>query len=1221
MTNSDEPTPSNPAPRSILAQLANSLGPLESIHLSPEAGPAHAASGAGLDIQGRQGIYAVEGEVARGGMGIVFKGRDGDLGREVAIKVLHEGLSERKDVVQRFVEEAQIGGQLQHPGIVPVYELGALDGQQPFFTMKFVRGRTLSELLKERKDPSQGLLDMIDTFEDVCLTVAYAHSRSVIHRDLKPANVMVGAFGEVQVVDWGLAKVLTETQGDQSTARQAALEADAIIATVRSGDDADASHSISGAIMGTLQYMPPEQAQGRIDELDERADVFSLGAILCEILTGKPPYAGEIQDLLDQAANAKLEAANANLAACGADAELVSIARDCLVAERDGRLRDALVIAQRLRAYLMGIEERARKAEVEAAKATVRAKAERKAKRLTMGLGIAILGVLTLSAGVLQNREKQRKELTARVNLELNEASVRRAEEAWPEALAAAQRADVLVRSGRTDDQLVQAVASQLEIIQRAAEASAEAAQLNASNQELLAALADIRQPEGERFYKNDWSAVEASYARIFEAHGLDLDAGDAAHQADAVVARGITGELAANLDIWSIVRMSAGDPQGAARLAEISSLADPDTRRDALRTAVLTSDRDHMREATSAADLAELPTTTLVLLGAALRSAGLPEESVASLEAAIRVNPGDFAANMGLARALQETSPPQYERAARHYTAAMALRPTSIEAPHELIILLDLELENDAEAMRLLQATLDRWPDEPHLRFHRGILRNARGGPGDHQAALDDFLFAEASAPNDSPTQHNIGETLTSLGREEEAVARFERAIELDSKIPMHHWQLGSSLATLGHYEAAVPHLEHALELDPDLVAARNELGHSLARLGQLDRASAIHEQVLELDPNSAEALRFLAFVRVQQGALDEALELYARGIASASDPKLLVELHYDHGITLRMLGRHTDAEGAFRSGLGVDPDHARCKIGLGNCLIDTGRMAQGVPFIKAVLAQDPTNWEAHLALASSKRMAGDPQAERKQLDLAISQVPGSAKLHYARGLSAFRQRDYESAAADFAAATQYDPSYPEARINLTASLCMQSLFEEAYSHARIAVELAPDHYLAQWYLSQACSETDRIAESLTATQAYIDLKPNDPNGHHGLAWYLATAEDLELRDFERAVVAGRRAVELGPGNPTYLQTLGVALFQAGQYDESGTVLEELVRINVEYTAIGQTFLARVQHLQGKTEAANATLERAESLMQANQAMYGGFMEFLDIAVEAIRP
>src|SRR6516162_7914304 len=141
-------------------------------------------------------------------MGAILKGRDTDLGRDLAVKVLLEAHRDRPEMVHRFVEEAQIGGQLQHPGIVPVYELGAFADRRPYFAMKLVKGQTLARLLAERKKPSDDLPRFLGIFEQVAQTVAYAHARGVIHRDLKPSNIMVGSFGEVQVMDWGLAKVM-----------------------------------------------------------------------------------------------------------------------------------------------------------------------------------------------------------------------------------------------------------------------------------------------------------------------------------------------------------------------------------------------------------------------------------------------------------------------------------------------------------------------------------------------------------------------------------------------------------------------------------------------------------------------------------------------------------------------------------------------------------------------------------------------------------------------------------------------------------------------------------------------------------------------------------------------------------------------------------------------------------------------------------------------------
>jgi hypothetical protein len=155
------------------------------------------------ELPDRSARLQLLGEIARGGMGAVLRGRDIDLGRDLAVKVLLEAHGDQPELVRRFVEEAQIGGQLQHPGVVPIYELGAFADRRPFFTMKLVKGHTLAEILAKRDSPAGDLPRLLGAFAQVCQTMAYAHARGVIHRDLKPSNVMVGSFGEVQVYGLG----------------------------------------------------------------------------------------------------------------------------------------------------------------------------------------------------------------------------------------------------------------------------------------------------------------------------------------------------------------------------------------------------------------------------------------------------------------------------------------------------------------------------------------------------------------------------------------------------------------------------------------------------------------------------------------------------------------------------------------------------------------------------------------------------------------------------------------------------------------------------------------------------------------------------------------------------------------------------------------------------------------------------------------------------------
>jgi len=198
----------------VLDEIARRAGDVPRLVLRDEPSDANRSplidahsSEQGTTPRGRVG-YQLLGELARGGMGVILKGHDLDLGRDVAIKVLRKDRAEDPALLQRFVEEAQIGGQLQHPGIAPVYELGLMEDLRPYFAMKLVKGRTLSEILAARRDPSDDRRRLLSIFEQVCQTVAYAHSRGVIHRDLKPDNVVLGGFGEVLVLDWGLAKMI-----------------------------------------------------------------------------------------------------------------------------------------------------------------------------------------------------------------------------------------------------------------------------------------------------------------------------------------------------------------------------------------------------------------------------------------------------------------------------------------------------------------------------------------------------------------------------------------------------------------------------------------------------------------------------------------------------------------------------------------------------------------------------------------------------------------------------------------------------------------------------------------------------------------------------------------------------------------------------------------------------------------------------------------------------
>ena len=254
------------------------------------------------DHTARIGDYDDLGELGEGGMGSVRLVRDRKMNRRLAMKIIHPNLLNHRTAASRFLEEAQICAQLQHPNIVPVHDLGTLPDGRLYFTMKEIRGRSLANVIQRVhaavKDgrfypTSDGwtFRRLIDVFHQVCQAVGYAHSKGVLHRDLKPENIMVGEFGEVLVVDWGIAKVLG--------AVDRAAEAGEFDFVTSSRLVSQATKM--GQVAGTPAYMAPEQARGEIDKLNSQTDVYALGAILYEILSGQAPYKGpSLVDVIEQ---------------------------------------------------------------------------------------------------------------------------------------------------------------------------------------------------------------------------------------------------------------------------------------------------------------------------------------------------------------------------------------------------------------------------------------------------------------------------------------------------------------------------------------------------------------------------------------------------------------------------------------------------------------------------------------------------------------------------------------------------------------------------------------------------------------------------------------------------------------------------------------------------------------------------------------------------------
>ena len=350
------------------------------------AAPAHAA---GI-VESAPG-YELQAEIGRGGMGIVHRARDLALDRIVAVKILHERFEADSSSGARFIGEAKITARLQHPGIPAVYHVGQCASGRPFLAMKLIAGETLDRLLAAQKVTS-----ILSVFEAICQAVGYAHAQGVIHRDLKPANIMVGSFGEVQVMDWGLAKALAR---EDDLAKQ--TEEPKSLAT-------DSQATLAGSIIGTPSFMPPEQARGDVALVSERSDVFGLGAILCVLLTGQPPFRGSDRESVQKAAaHGEVSEALARIDSCGAEEGIRQLCRRCLAVDPALRPANAQAVAAEVAALRQAADERARQAEAEQVRAAVSLQEQRKRQRLTMiggGLlcGVLLIGIAGTTIGMLQ---------------------------------------------------------------------------------------------------------------------------------------------------------------------------------------------------------------------------------------------------------------------------------------------------------------------------------------------------------------------------------------------------------------------------------------------------------------------------------------------------------------------------------------------------------------------------------------------------------------------------------------------------------------------------------------------------------------------------------------------------------------------------------------------------------------------------------------------------
>ncbi|MHC4451287.1 MAG: tetratricopeptide repeat protein, partial [Planctomycetota bacterium] len=794
-------------------------------------------------------------------------------------------------------------------------------------------------------------------------------------RDLKPANILVGNFGEVQVIDWGFGKVLGRAEpapaDDDIRTR---------IATVRSGSEG--SDSLVGSVMGTPAYMPPEQALGHIDELDEQTDVFALGAILCEILTGAPAYTGSSKDLLVLASQARLDDAYSRLANCGADAAIVSICKKALAPLRDQRFADGGELAGEISSYLTAAEERARQAEVDAIAEQgrlederARARWERRAKYRVRTLAAVVLLAVLLGGGLWfqENAREQARVADARLPFEdsMQDATMLAGRAHWDEALAVAHKAAALA----ADPDMTRGAAALVAEIERKKRAAEVEASQKANDAALLRALEDLRLI----WFEDDKPKYEREFVRAFEAYGLDLHEPDAAAR---LRARGdeFSVEVVAALDDWIWLRKELLARDDWKQLLAVADAATSNAEHRRLRKPILARDRAALRKIAAEEDHQDLGRRGQFALANALWSVGDANGAVGLLRRWRGERPDDFWLHCLLGR-IQEVR--ATDEALDAYRVALSLRPNHRELLHRLGILLHQKKEQDA-ALLVWKKGLALDPDDGHLRSHvaeillergdsdgayaearRAVARDAddrthgvygqvlarrkrekRGVPPKTaeayadmaRAHLDGRRLREARAaareavridPDFAAAHHALGTALLYSGRFESAVASHRRAVELEPDDAQRLHGLGIALRLAGHPEEAIAVLTAAVRLRPDRTRIQIELGSALFELARYADSLEVCRHIVRLSPGDALGYQRMANALYSLGRYEQASESAREGLRGLL-PDARNAITRGHllrllGLSLFMQGKSANAFSAYREAIELGNRNAR--------------------------------------------------------------------------------------------------------------------------------------------------------------------------------------------------------------------------------------------------------------------------------------------------------
>ncbi|MDP7036284.1 MAG: tetratricopeptide repeat protein [Planctomycetota bacterium] len=1088
--------------------------------------------------------------LAVGGSGQVLTAYDPDMKRTVAIKILRPDLKAGHYQLARFRQEAQITGGLDHPNIIPIHDMGTMPDGSSYFIMKHVSGKSLGEILEERLGTARQSSQLYDgtsflrSYLKVCDAVAFAHAHGIVHRDLKPPNIMLGEFGEVLVMDWGIAKRMGQPDLDPTPAEDEKVS-----------DSFDPLETQDGMILGTPSYMSPEQAQGRIDAINERSDIYCLGVILYQILTLERPFGGaERVQILGRITQGIFDPPRQRSPRAHVPRELEAVVLKAMALDPEDRYPSVPELQSDIEAYLAG----------QTLSAASYTPVQRLTKWLARNRAICLaVTLMMLFAGSLlgwqawrEQQERQSRIATRQQKLDHQFQAARTRAltlEVSDKILSKLTKMRPVIDkvSGLEFRELPQ----EKELRQRtlraylaAARHLEEALRLRPDNNTLRDKRREVGLSIGWiALGGRDYLLAREAFERLEEFGISRQDIETFLKQVESTEAELLAWRSRRLLFILDDLKQGlsrTNRPPGSPLLpdycAEALAYRDLQTveildqtllelanklQQPGPRATWSQSERDQARFACRVLGRLGLPECIaplgrwlnvlhdqelVVEAGEALCNTRRPEAQSLLVETRNRlgINSGAWQQIERRLSRIPQSSPQKELLTANDY--------------HSQGLLHRSRKEFDQAILHYTKA-LELDPNHSGAYNNRAICHMQMGS---FPQALSDYTLAIELRPNQSDTYSNRGSVYSYLNRLPEALRDFTKAIEINPAFGGAYNNRGIIYSKMKRYPEALSDFSRSLELDPKNVGAYNNRCLVLQNLRRFEEALEDCEKVLKIDPKNIIAYTNRTTINIQQGRYPKALADCSRTIEL--NPRY-AKGYFLRGRIYKLLKRYPEALVNFSKVIEIEAKDPRGYYNRGRTYMTTQRYPDALADFSKVIELEPRNPSPYLLRSDANFFLKRYPEALADINRAIELAPKKPIHHATRGKILYRQGQIDAAIMSFKQVFELDPKNTENLNNRAGLLLLRKRLPETIADCNRILKIDPQHPSAYFIRGRAHQEQKNHAKAILDFGRTIEITPNDPRPflYRGNSFTASNQHQKAIADYSQSILIDPRNFE----------------------------------------------------------------------------------------------